>query len=387
MKGFLTLILFLIIPFIMGESGTDKAQYLQIYLLPTYIYDISSLIRWISFAVFIIWAAFNFNKLKKSFKINIVLLLCFFYVIQFLYAVASNSDIMRYTSLMLISFALPLTLADFISSSKINLLFYIKIIIYFQILLGLFIGLNSLLLGFRFQGIANNPNMYGLIALFWITILLLPDYTANKFNIIVNYFFVVVTIFTILASGSRSSFVGLIIVVFAFLWNKNIIKIIGVSIFLMFGIFIISRFVEIPFIDRLLEIGIDDVDLGRQVIWDSAIFHIKQNLYFGNGMNAPQELVNSGNIHNCYLRYLLMMGLFFTVLIFTIYSYFLMSIIKLRKRLPKVLIGFILAYTIMNLVEDYYVGLGSSAFLSFLIIVGLIIAYLSKSFNTKWRLK
>ena len=294
-----------------------------------------------------------------------------------MYAIASKSDIIRYLGLSIISFSLPVVLGYFLIRSKINILQTIRYIIYLQIILNLIVGMNSLFMGYRFQGVINNPNLFGLIALFWLTILMLPTDSSKKHTVL-NYLFVFFNIITIIASGSRASFVGLIIISFAFLSTNKINRNLIIIILFFTGFIITTYFIDIPFIYRLEKIGLEDVDSGRRIYWDTAVFYIKNNLWFGYGMDAPMKLVDTGNIHNCYLRYLLMIGLFFTIISFLFYFLFIIQIWRTRKNVPSVLIGFILAFTVMNFAEDYYVGIGSSAFLSFLVIVGFVIYYLNQ---------
>ena len=377
-SDFILLTIFIILPFLMGDLNLESAELLHITPLPSFVTKAASTIRWILFVFITIYVFFHITHITKAKGVQIIYMLCFFYVIQFIYALASNSDIFRYLGLTIISFSLPLAIGKFYYISRCNILEKIKLITYFLLVLNILFGFNSLNYNMRFQGFVNNPNTYGIIALFWLTILLLPTYNTSKKKNIINNLFVFICIFTIIATGSRAAFIGVIIILFSFFYMKGFKTTLLLVSLILIGLMIMSNFIDLPYLDRLGNIGLNNVDEARKDLWETSMYHIKNNLWFGNGMDAPIKLINTGNIHNCYLRYLLTMGLFFTLLSFLFYFIFFMKILRSLKKVPNVLIGFVFAYTVMNIVEDYYMGIGSSAFLSFLIIVGFIITYINQ---------
>src|SRR5690606_26599131 len=119
-------------------------------------------------------------------------------------------------------------------------------------------------------------------------------------------------------------------------------------------------------------------DSGRQEIWDRATYMINNNLLWGNGMNANYEIASAGNMHNVYIRFLLNMGLVFTVLSLLMYLMSMIAAVISQRYVPLLLPGYLFVYALMNVGEDFFVGLGSSAFIYMLFIYGFINYYLTR---------
>jgi hypothetical protein len=94
----------------------------------------------------------------------------------------------------------------------------------------------------------------------------------------------------------------------------------------------------------------------------------------GYGMNAPLELIDTGNIHNCYVRFLLTMGYPFTILTLLCLLILILFVAK-DKKVPKPLVGFLFGYILANYGEDFFVGVGSSMFIYVVMTIGLISFY------------
>lgn len=99
---------------------------------------------------------------------------------------------------------------------------------------------------------------------------------------------------------------------------------------------------------------------------------------WGYGMNSPIELLGTGNIHNCYVRYFFTMGIFFGCLTLLFYIIFVCSV-YFKKNIPSSLVGFLIAFAFANYGEDFFVGVGSSIFICFNIVLGLIFYFQQKN--------
>lgn len=377
--GWLYLILFSVTPFLLSVSDIDKANLVHMNKLPTFISIISSYVRWIVFGLVTLFAVVKFKELLYRIN-NIFLFLFFFYFMQLVYAVISNTDILRYFSLSVLVISLPFSAYYAIKENGIKILLYSKYIVSFCVIISILLNISMVAEGFRFQGFLNNSNLYGFTAVFWVVILLL---SASQNNIFFN-FIIVVTVITILLSGSRNAMLCCVIVML-FHFGGNIKRLIFPLILFLSLLFITTLYIDIPdfIIKRLFNVFDAVSDSGRYEIWERAFYYIERNLFWGNGMYANELLVDTGNMHNCYIRYLLNMGLVFFFISFSFYVFYIIKIILNIKTTDRVLIGFIIAYTFANIGEDFFVGVGSSVFIYFCIIVGFITFDLTNKKRTK----
>lgn len=375
--GYLYLFLFLVSPFIMSANDDDKASLLHIQLLPPMIAQITGYIRWSIFGITVLYFFLKFKssflEIDKSF-----LLISLFYFIQLIYALVSNTDVIRYLSLTVISATLPFFVYSAIRERGSQIVLYSKYIVIGLLILSIALNISMISSGFRFQGFLNNPNLYGMNAVFWITILLLPIPTTKTvlFNI-----FIIIALVTIVLSGSRNALVCAIAVLIFF--YRSDLKDIFLPLIILVGIcYVTLLYIELPeFTNRLLNIGEAVYDSGRYQLWERVFGFFEENILWGHGMDANMRLVGTGNMHNCYLRYVLNMGLIFTLLSFAFYIVYLGRIFLNIQRINGALIGFIVAFTFANFGEDFYVGIGSSLFCYFCIIIGFIISDLTKLKN------
>jgi len=372
-SSILLIALILISPFIQSINDTDKADLFSINVLPPIVSQITGSIRWIIFgcSVFLL-----FGSLKKYWVgIDKRYLLIFgFYAIQFLYAFATQVDVWRYVGLSVISLSIPFLTYVAITNNRAATLTYLQYSIYLVVSLSLITNIGMIATGMRFQGFSNNSNLFGITAVFWLTLLLIRDSKPKMEKI--NSFFVLVVLLTLVLSGSRNAMFGaFIVLIFHFGSNLKSVLIPGLSF--VISIFILVSIFDLHAItDRLLNFENAVEDSGRSVLWESVFPHIKMNLLWGNGMDSNMRLANSGNMHNCYIRYLLNMGLVFSLLSFMFYIIYIVTTILFKwNTIPRCLIGYLLAYTFWNIGEDFYVGIGSSIFIFFNVIIGLITFY------------
>src|SRR5690606_38123341 len=116
-----------------------------------------------------------------------------FYLVQLLYALIDGFEYERFFLLTFYSFFITIYLSiTFYKYSKLLLNSFVIIIGLFLILS---ISLNGhlIFLGRRFLGFANNPNLYGITALFWLAILFLKIQEKDRYRGL-SYVLVTITI-------------------------------------------------------------------------------------------------------------------------------------------------------------------------------------------------
>lgn len=364
--SFLILILFLIAPFIQSDTS-DESQPDILLSVPPFISIIAFYFRWGLFIILGFFFIFYTKYLLKYITIY-NLLFSLFYLLPFLYSLASFTDTARYSSLVLFAFTLPVVFtSQFHENNGFLKLENFQKVVFLFIVLSLVVSFGTVLAGLRFQGILGNANMYGISAVFWITLLQLNKKT--KFNLILT----IIIFITVVLSGSRGSLVACVVVIF-FSYTKHVKKLIIGLVLLLLTLTILSNFVNLDFIlNRFDNISNSAAESGRQDIWDKSFQYINLSP-LGNGMNAPMELVGTGNIHNSYVRFLLTMGYPFTI--FTLFCFLLLMFFGWKdKNVPRPLIGFLFGYALANYGEDFFVGIGSSMFIYVVMTIGLLSYY------------
>lgn len=383
LNSVILIILFSITPFIQSATDVGIAKRLSINLLPPEISSFAGNLRWIIYALLIL---IFLNKIQKYFtKVeHAYLMVSAFYLVQLVYAFGTQTDLFRYVGLFILSIVLPFFIyLTFSNENTFLLIKYLRIITYLLIVGSVIINIQMIFNGYRFQGFSNNPNLYGVTAIFWLSILLIPSNGSHTRILNLNNTFIVILLITIFLSGSRNALVGVFIVLI-FQYRSNLKK--SVFPLIVFGGlgYYLSGIENLNFIvDRYLNISNAIGDTGRNIAWEKAMNNINQTLLWGNDMNAPLRILNTGNVHNCYLRFLLSMGLIFTIFSFVFYGRYIRIILSRKYRVvPPSLIAFIVAFTIMNFGEDFFVGMGSSVIIYFFMIIGLISFYISDSLNS-----
>lgn len=371
----MVIVLFMVAPFTLSYNDSDKAEILKASFLPPAIATIASLIRWIILGIIGINFLFILQKNLKNISRPVVFL-ALFYIVQLVYGLTDGFDVPRFFLLSFFAVSVPLHLSFSFKYFKKQLINIFSFFIYGFIILSLFLNGSLILQGQRFFGFINNSNLYGMTAVFWALILILKLKSDEKKRNITVIIFLITVILTIILSGSRNALVGIAIVLVFSYYNKIKSSIIFL-ILLALSLSVLTHFVNINFVEeRLFNISNSIEDSGREKLWQTAYRGIETNYFTGNGMNANIEISSTGNMHNSYIRFLLNMGLVFTVLALLQYFISLFLIFKMRKKIPLSLFAFMLAYTVANIGEDYFVGLGSSMFVYVLLTYGLINYYI-----------
>lgn len=363
-------ILFLIVPFVQSVSSDFYESFYGANVLPPIVSTTADLARWVILGLFLLFFITNI----RNFRIEQKWLCAFFafYFFQFLYSLFTFSDTARYSVLLAEAISLPLIFAYIFKVNGLNLSLLRKII-YFFIVFSIAFNIKVFFRGFRFFGFLNNPNLYGLCALFWLSILLIDMQKKSRLNNI----FIFVLIATIISTGSRNALIGLLII-FMFSYVKDVKRLIIFCVLLLLSFLaFISFLAYYSDLGRLLDIQNAASDSGRFIYWQKAIALIERNPFWGYGMDAPEKLVDTANMHNCYLRYILMIGSIFFLFSMSFYLYFLYRVFKNRRFIPESLVGFLFAFTLMNVGEDFFIGAGSTAVIYFCLSIGMILYCLS----------
>ena len=366
------ILLFIVSPFVQSDTS-DETQPDLFFYLPPIISQIAFYLRWVLVVILSINTILNFNKFRINFTfVNKSFFL--FYLFPLMYALVTFTDLTRYLFILIFVFLVPISISIEYNkySSFFNKWFTFSII--FLLAISYLVSFNSITSQVRFQGVFSNSNSYSISACFWLTILLVEK-GKIKFNLLkkVLTLFLLISIFL---SGSRIALLfSVFIILFHFISDiKNLLKI--VIAFIIISYFAINN-LNLDFVlDRFLNVANSAEESGRKEIWDSAFSYIQYNK-MGYGMNAPDELLKTGNVHNCYIRFLITMGYPFTIAMMIIYFILICKLLFVKKiRIPKALIGFFIAYAFANSGEDYFAGLGSSMFIYILILIGITSSFI-----------
>jgi len=359
----------------MSFDSSEVAELLSARILPPIVGDIASVIRWLLLLVLTL-ASITFLSYRGS-KISApVFFMVLFYFAQFLYAMFDGNDYFRFFLLTILCLFIPPIIGEIFKKDR-QILSYFSWIILFFLLLSLFLNGSLILSGLRFFGFLGNPNTYGISCVFWLLVLFLAE-REKLIGTKLLYLLATLIVTTVFFSGSRNgSFGVLLLLLIHFITDLK--KILFFTILFCTLLFILQFFLDINFfLDRFSNLSGAAEDSGRQSIWDNASFMISQNPWWGNGMEATLQITGSGNMHNVYLRFILNMGVIFTVFVFLMYLMMLISTVAKRNTVPLILPGYLLIYALMNLGEDFFVGVGSAAFVYMLFVFGFINYYYFK---------
>lgn len=368
------LVLFFVAPFAMSFENEDTASLIGARMLPSFVIESAKILRWLCFALLALFALKKVQERTQLFQFSLpIVLLSGFYFIQLLYAIIDGTDILRFFLLTVLSLLIPASISYALLKRPKIMQYFVYFILFFLVVSILLNGY-MVLAGQRFFGFMNNPNAYGISCVFWMAVLLL----AERNKMVNRKFFIVAFIgilITMLFSGSRNGLVGVLLVVLLSYFTQakrfSLVLLIG-----GLGLFATTYFIDLNFvIDRFLNISDSFEDSGRADVWQRAYFAIEQNLWWGNGMDANYQIADTGNMHNCYIRFVLNMGLFFTIIALLFYFFSIAVTLKKYKFIPLVLPAYLIAYALMNVGEDFFVGIGSSAYIYILFIFGFINYY------------
>lgn len=368
--------LFFVIPFVQTATISRFREFSDVSVLPDFVVTLAGTFRWVFIVTAFFFVVFSLKKIPG--KLFFFIYIIFFYLVQFLYSLVSFSELAVYTVLLVESVTIPVFVFFVLKDYGIRYRLLLHIILFF-ILISIYLNFGTSSLGFRFIGFLNNPNLYGIIALFWLSILLISSYDTSRFERIIRQVLIILCIATIILTQSRNALIGLfVILIFTYFrdWTKW-----GLFICIfVFVIFFFNSFLSIYFdIDRLLDFEGAAFNSGRANFWENAIKYIRLDPLWGYGMDACEKLLNTGNVHNNYLRYLFTMGTVFSSVIFVSLYLFVVGLLRNRNDFPGSLLGFIISFIIANYGEDYFVGPGSASLVVFFISIGICMYYIERN--------
>lgn len=375
--NFLVIALFAVSPFVMPFKNEEMMERVPANMLPAFVVSSAGYVRW---ALLILMTLVSFTYLRGSKKIKIskpALFLFLFYFIMFLVALVDGIDIVRFGAVAVFSLLLPPLIGFGISQNPRVIKYFCYLILMFLVVSILLNG-HLVLMGYRFFGFMNNPNAYGVSAVFWLLIVLYAD---KKKMIGVKLFGLLLFLlfFTIVFSGSRNALAGMFLL-FAINYYNQLKKFAFGVVFLLLALIVVSNFIDMSFVlGRFDNIADSASDSGRAEVWQRAYPAISQNLWWGNGMDANERIADTGNMHNCYIRFVLNMGLFFTILSFSMYVISIIIAYVKRKQVPLHFTAYLIIYAVMNIGEDFFVGVGSTAFLNMIFAYSFINYYITSS--------
>ena len=243
----------------------------------------------------------------------------------------------------------------------------------------------------RYMGVFFNPNEFSIVMVIGFALIL---FVMRKSFI--NYLFLILFLFVIVLSGSRSAIIGLIIAMSIYVYHyksKNITSV----LFIIFSLIVFSLFTgQNNAILRLFE---SDLFINRKYEYLYAIDTFLQKPLFGHGLKnyayIDFSLIQFDDVqidfgaHNGYLSILVQYGLIFTILFMSILVYFLRSVFKPKidffgeNILRTKFFYFILIYTLVNgMFENTLIGINFFQSNLFWVTLSYLLFYVHKKNET-----
>lgn len=351
-------VLFILISSFLGTASIDnELRVAKYFVFPEIISKISY------FAYFLSVTILAFLGLLRVFKINKtltpILFLVFSYFILVFWSLFTFSEQIRYLTIFFSILLCPVGLSYVIERIDLNK-FSKSIIVILSLLL--FFSVIYSILNYsthpRVSGIHNNPNLMGMWLVSLLSIILYLDKKIDKKII---FTFIAIVAFLVIFSGSRLAFGALFIVLIPFLFKH---KALFVSALLFVSIYFLLVGVNFDF--RAVDMSSAVSDSGRIHIWSRAFTCISSEPLVGHGMLGAENCVNSGNVHNSYLRVSVMLGIPLALVFFSSFFAFLAKVM-ISPVSPYIKFYF-LSLPALLFAEDYIVGF-ASPFFPFLIFM------------------
>jgi hypothetical protein len=361
-KNFFAILVFFA-PFIHGLTLDNELMYKPVIYLPHWFGVLASIVIFAGYGYCCV--VFLEGTLSNKLSINKPsILLSLFYVIPLFYAVASGQEFPRYFGLCVLSLIIPTVLSTYVKTygfmEVLHKIWMATLGVYIISLIFLLINYTP---GQRVSGIFGNPNMFGGFLIFFSSIsLLVYESRLKKKSLVQLLFFSIVVI--AFCTGSRTALFGVLLFSFFFIKSKKAIMMTLISCVCIYVF--LSTFELMHLTDRFIDVGDIASKSGRQVIWLKALVLIESNWALGAGLLSQMTEIGTGNLHNGYLRMILMIGIPLSIICFIIWGVLLVQSLMLEKKTngPKI---FLIAFSAMNIGEDFFFGLGSSMFLFLLI--------------------
>ena len=300
-----------------------------------------------------------FNKSFQLFFLLNLLNIIYYLFLEFGDLESFKYLLARFIQFSIFSISVYLLKENFVST----LLFFLKYITIGCLILSIVFNFPDFTS--RYQGIFQNPNEFSILMVIGFAYILLVE----KRNIY-NYILLILFLFGIVLSGSRSAMLGVFLSVIVYLFhhksNNLINTILILSSLLIFYLFggqnnAVQRIFEFDLINRKYE-------------YLYAIETFLQKPIFGYGLknytHIDFSLIQFDDVkidfgaHNAYLSILVQYGAFFSLIFFSIFIYYLVKIYKTKldifnENILKVkYLLFLVSYTLINgLFENTIIGI------------------------------
>ncbi|MCR1871666.1 O-antigen ligase family protein [Mammaliicoccus lentus] len=351
--GILKLIIILVFRYVLSE-GLDNLS--DTTLVPLFKY-------FILLGVAPLYLLYNYKKLfedkifMKFLKITCSTMILFI-LISFIgtdYYLMSFLKIINYFVILLIIVSLIALISE-----KERLLFWFsnifKILICISILL-INNPIGYLRNGFSFQGILNHPNLFGIILVLGILTILIEMAVRNRISIM-NIGIVLLGIYELILSNSRTSLLSFVCCLFIFFMFSNIkksIKIISIFTTILIGILVYIIPATNIFITNYIQKGqsSDQILLSRYGQIDNTIYVLQNSPVFGIGFGIPVNrtslelndfIYEAGNLFFGLISYVGLLGL-------GIYTIYIIYIIFIRKSINNLMLSLFLGSILINMGE------------------------------------
>lgn len=362
------LLLFLISIFFLCASllGTtqvdDDRKILKTYSIPdffgegVYFFYVFLLIVFSLIGLFSLYKNLYFNRS--------VLLLVLAYMVLVFWSLVTSSDQLRYISIFAFIFLCPVGIlylmekVDFKSLSK-----YLFTILVSLLLLSLFFSILNFPTHPRISGVYNNPNLFGMWLFSILSLLLYIEKSINNIFILLTVALIVVLV---ILTGSRLSFVTTCLLLLPFIFKHRVFSLLVLLVFTLY--FFIG---DNSFSLRVTEVGSAVSDSGRIDIWNRAFQCIDSEPLLGHGMFGHINCVNIGNIHNSYLRIVVMLGFPLAFIFFTLFLGFIVKVTMMQVNLY--IKFYFLGLPLLFFAEDYIVGIASPFFPILIFMLALLL--------------
>lgn len=310
-----------------GKIGIVKLEFLLIMrtiISPGILFDINEVPIFQYFKWLIIFGgSIYLIVFSKRFNYNVSLLIIIYtiFIFYLIFSTIFFSSNPLLGIFKIINYALPLFSLylnkDYLVKKNIDK--WIKnimiIFIVFSVVL-IFFPLGYLRNQHGFQGITNNPNMFGIIMVLAYTFMIKSKINLFSFATITMLF-----IYLIYISESRTSLVSILVLIIVYsLMEKRLVKVLLILSPILV-IVIITIISNVNIIDKLLRKGGSDVDIlySRTGQIETTKYAFYNSPIFGNGFGVPfspfgmsnkeQTIVEAGNLFLAIIMYSGIIGL------------------------------------------------------------------------------
>lgn len=234
---------------------------------------------------------------------------------------------------------------------------YIEISVIISIVMNLLAILSSDL-EYRESGLFNNPNIFG----FYSAVLFLIGLTLN--GRIVPLLVVAISLLFVYFSGSRTAMLGVLIVIFLNVKSKK-------YILLMLFLIVLFILFQLEALQEVLRFSsnVNELSSGRYDILLEAIDYKKMHsIYLLEDIRHYEELIETKNFHNAYLRFFLSAGLVFLILYV---CSVLLALIYFYTKGNRLLLSYAVMFYVMSFFEDYSFSMNGYSFYMTIVILAL----------------